>query len=401
MHHEVSFFLASALLAGVPWATAAASTQAPAAPGAPATTTTPPPTAPANGSTQASTSTNTADPAASPNTAVPSAVAEAPPPPTTCKALSLFETASTSAELKALYATLAEFERAFERNDARLFADLVHPALTREKRKAEIFATTVQDYGLEKAKLARNALYQASFPTENPARTVTCPQGELRGVVGPTLQFAAMHAFNGGNEQIRLFTLFAPIPKSFAPKMKNPKQEFGIVMMFAQTWTHGKKAPEILSAESRKWSLLDEPITAWILAEASHRLYAANPYFVPNGTREAELLATQAKQKLPTFESLKAKVREATSGWEFLELAVIFQSKAVEVGVRTRMLETEEPVNAQIEKCKTVGRLLASEFPGITRPFSGFECMPYARGEATETSPEAGTQFHTWNTLKN
>lgn len=319
----------------------------------------------------------------------------------TCQSLSLYESASTPENLKPLYETLADFERAFEKNDASLFTELVHPALTREKKKDDTFVSTVQDFGLEKVKLARNVLYRVEFPTENPARTVACSQGELRGVVGPTLQFATMHAFAGGNEQIRLFTLFAPIPKSFGPKMKNPKRELGIVMMFAQTWTHGKKAPEVLVAESKKWSLLNEPITGWVLAEASHRLLSANPYFVPNGLSEAEGLALQTKQKLPSFEGLKTKVRESNVGWEFLDLAVIFQAQAVEVGVKTRMQAQEEPVNAQIDKCKTVGRLLASEFPGLTKTFSGFECMPYAKGEALDASPDAGTQFHAWKTLKN
>jgi hypothetical protein len=316
----------------------------------------------------------------------------------TCRSLSLFESATTSPELKPLYTAIADLERAFEKNDSGLFSELVHPALSREAKAKDVFPGTVHDFGLEKAKLVRNAMYAAEFPQSLTTNIAECPQGELRGVVGPSSQFAVMHSFAGGNEQIRVFSIFAPIPASFAPKMKNAKRTHGIVMLFAQTWTHGKKAPSVLLQEARKWSVLNEPVTAWVMAEASLRLLAANPYFTPTELSEAKRVALQTKDKLPAFTNLKERIHDAGTGWNFEELAVIFQSSALEVGAKFRMKE-EETVNGQLEKCKKLGTVLASEFPGLTKAFSGFECMPYAKEEGLGEPPGAGTQFHSWKSL--
>jgi hypothetical protein len=169
-------------------------------------------------------------------------------------------------------------------------------------------------------------------------------------------------------------------------------------MLFAQVWTHGKQSPEVLLAESRKWGVLDEPIASWILAEAGFRILSSNPYFTTMELPEAERLAAATRAKLPSFDPFRAKVASSGTGWQFADLAVIFQQDGVEVGAKFRM-KGEETVDAQITKCRTLGTLLGHEFPGLTKRFKGVECMPYGEKESLENPPEAGSQFHAWNDL--
>jgi|GEM_PF-662255 len=329
------------------------------------------------------------------------AASTSPPRPDStprCQGLSLSESGATPKELKPLYEAVADFEKAFADNNNRLFRTLMHPALSRERQNPEVFDSTVQEFGLEKAKLQRNALYSLDLPLGSEKTTAECGKGEIRGVVGPTQQYAVVHTFTGGNEQIRVFTLFAQVPPQLMPKQGNDKRPIGIVYLQAQVWTHGKRSPEALLVESRKWSILGEPIAAWIHAAAAERILLSNSYFVPTDALAAQQLSRDSKARIPSLDTLRSRVKSGGTGWDFIDLAVIFQAKSLEIGAKFRM-KGEEPLNAQIEKCKTLGLTLAQEFPGLVKQFTGVECMPYGPSEKTEEAPDAGTQFHTWKEL--
>lgn len=321
-----------------------------------------------------------------------------PLPENVCRGLSLNAPSDVSGELKALYEAISDFEKAFEKNDTSKFRTLVHPALSRERDKPDVFTGTVHDFGLEKAKLVRNAVYELHFPRDRALKTVACKGGELRGVVGPERQYAVMHSFAGGNEHIRVFTIYSPVQEGLKTRQGATKRDLGLVMLSAQVWTHGKQSPEVLLSESRKWSLLNEPIAAWALAEASVRIMAANPYFVPEHLPEAERIATASKARLPNLNPFREKVARSGTGWHFESLAVIFQQDGVEIGAKFRM-KGEEAVDAQIEKCKTLGIMFGREFPSLTKRFNGYECMPYGEKEDLDAPPAAGTQFHAWRNL--
>lgn len=324
-----------------------------------------------------------------------------PLPPATCKLLSLSapkEFTGMPEFLPDLYKALQDFEDSFAKDDKELFKTLLHPAMRRTPlQKDEAFISTVQTYGLAKVKLVRSAIFLGTFaPDQEPV--ADCPSGTLRGVIGPAPQVAVVHTYFGGGEQVRLFSIYAPILKVQADAAKS-KYKTGLVMFHAQVWTHEKKAPDKLIEDARKWGILNEPVTAWLLAESGRRILIANPYFTPNDLAPVTAFTTELQGKLGSFEPIKTKVAEAGMGWEFLNMTVVYQDSGVEAGLKFRM-KGEEATNTMLDKCRKLSSLVAQDFSGLRLRFKGVECLAYMPGEKLEEAPASGSQFLTWKDLK-
>ena len=319
----------------------------------------------------------------------------------TCALVSLTPSAHSSAANAvpaAMYEQVSQFEKAFEQKDRVLFKSLLHPALQRSAdQKNEAFDGTVQDFGLDKAKLTRNAVYKLQF-TAGAEPEVLCNLGKVRGVVGPSEQYAVVHTFSGGTEQVRLFTLFAPILKGQAELAKS-KNTIGLVMLHGQIWTHEKKAPDAMLEDARKWANLDEPVSAWLLAEGGRRILAANPYVVPTSLKLAEDLSTQLRAKITNLDTLRGKFSQSGIDWDFLDFTVVYQASGLEAGFKFRT-RTEEGVEIQMEKCKRATAVLAKELPGLRHRFRGAECLAYGPTEKLQNPPTNGSQFFKWSELK-
>jgi hypothetical protein len=309
-----------------------------------------------------------------------------------CKSMSLFDLKATKSTDESLNGFYTKFESAFKDHDGKLFRSLIHPSMTREVKNADIFNSTVDDFGLEKVNLTRSSAFLLSF-LEPKSQFAECESGIVRGVVGPKEQVALIHTYLGGNEQIRIFTLATKVPASVR---KLPEQEWGIVMMHAQTWSHGKQTPSSLRAEAKKWNLLGEPITAWALSRAAQKILEGNPYFEPNDIQETNRLENALRQLKPNTTDLNDLAKIAGIDWVFEDITVVFQAKGLEIGLKVRMPKTEIPVNAQIDTCKKMGRIFIQKYPGTAQRFTGFECLTFLPKEDINSPSDSGSQFHRW-----
>lgn len=315
----------------------------------------------------------------------------------TCTRLSLQPTGKISSQDEQFYKALEEFERSFAEHRRSAFADILHPALQQNAaQKFEIFESTVQDFGLEKAKLTRSSVFQLRF--NGTGTEIQCAPGKVRGVVGPKEQYAVMHTFSGGSEQIRLFTLFAPIVPSQVEQYKT-KYKTGLVMMHGQAWTHERKNAEALLEDAKKWGVLGESLVAWLVAESARRIVTGNPYFEPENTAAITREAEAFKVKVTEDAALRQKMPHSGIDWEFLEFSPVFQASGIEVGLRFRT-KAGEDVAAQMEKCKKASAFVAKEYPQLRLRFRGLECLAWGPEENLTKAPGNGSQFFPWKDLK-
>ena len=312
-----------------------------------------------------------------------------------CTPLSLFALKSKSIPDSSLNEFYEKFEESFRTGDSRLFRSLIHPSLSRESKNPDIFNSTVEEYGLKNVELRRSFAYELHF-NRRESQTAECPNGRVRGVVGPTTQVAMIHQFLGGNEQVRLFTLAAPVPISLR---KDPKLDWGIVLLQAQIWSHGKQTPTALREEAQKWFLLGEPFSAWAIATAGRRILEANPYFEPNELEESQQQSARYESSKPSPDPINENLAKEGIKWKFEDSTVVFQAKSLEIGLKVRMDREEIPVNEQIQTCKHIGRIFLSLNPGIRNRFSGFECLTYLPKDNLSVPSDAGSQFHKWSDL--
>jgi hypothetical protein len=300
--------------------------------------------------------------------------------------------------LKGLEDFAKSYESAFKNKDSRLFQSLTHPALSRETKRSSIFNETILEYGLDKASLARTSAFLLHLPRSSLTQATNCSIGTIRGVVGPENQAVLIHTFLGGNEQIRLFTIVAPVPASF---QKGNTTQWGVVMMHTQVWTHGRKIPQTILEEARVWKNKGQPLVYWAKSNAALRILQANPYFEPNDLEAARQEAAAALAQRPQIAPLNTIFQEQQipkNEWTIEDYAVVFQAQDIEFGVKVRM-NREFPVNEQIENCKKTGRAIVQQHPTLQEAFSGFECLTFGKDEKLESIPLAGSQFHTWKSL--
>jgi hypothetical protein len=317
-----------------------------------------------------------------------------------CRSLSLSSVVEPSdAVLKDVNKALVDYETAFENEDGTIYHSLVHPSKHQTKSQSQSqFETLFPSYGLVKPKVTRSAFYELRFPAGVKDFEAECHSGKARGVVGPERQFLVQHIAFSKNEQIRITTLFAPIPKGVL-SLNKAKYGVGIVMFHTQAWSHEHKTPVSLLEEARKWKVLKSPVVGWIFAEAARRILDSNPYFTPRELSEANSLVNELRPSLPNVaEVQKARGGDVTS-WEYLGFTMVYQGYGIEPGFYFRMAEGEE-LNKNLEKCRrSVGRV----FPfvkEIRQKFHGVECLPFAPGESLDGTPKGGTMFVPWSEVK-
>ena len=272
-----------------------------------------------------------------------------------CRSLPLavgnVDTAVDDANLNDLKLALNDLEAAFATEDSKLFHNLAHPSIHQTLSKSKlIFESVFPTYGLVKPKITRASLYELTFPVTTKTVEVECSGGRARGVVGPERQYMVQHTAFSKNEQMRITTIFAPIPKAVR-ELNKAKYGIGIVMFHTQAWSHEQKTPVGLLEEARKWNRLKSPVVAWMFAEAAKRILDSNPYFAPRETSEALLLADELKTQLPQVEKVNGALRGSESSWNFLGFTMVYQGYGVEPGFYFRMKEGEV-LNQSLDKCR-------------------------------------------------
>jgi hypothetical protein len=316
-----------------------------------------------------------------------------------CKSLSLSASVQTSEpELKELDAALQDYEKAFATEDGSIYHALVHPSKHQSlfQSKAQ-FETVFPSYGLVRPKLTRAAMFEIKFAADEKSWEVACSLGKARGVVGPQHQFVVQHTAFSKNEQTRITTIFAPIPKG-VKSLNKTKYNIGIVMFHTQAWSHEHKTPAGLLEESRKWNRLKSPAVAWIFAEAARRILNSNPYFAPSELGEAAALVNELSPRLPAASQIQKLVGGDVTSWEYLGLTLVYQGYGVEPGFVFRMKPDDE-LNKDLNKCRKSVAGVARHFKELRDRFHGVECIPYAVGESQETAPKGGTMFVPWREL--
>lgn len=332
-----------------------------------------------------------------------SAPAGSPQPTTlaqpTCEALPL--------QIKATEGNLAEFatlldglENAFTNQDTKTFLAILHPAIIRDPaERRDIFEGTIARFGLTSMKkMARTQLYRMKFPNEIPP-AVTCSFGKARGVVGPETQFAAVHTLYTEHEQIRLHTIYAPVPKALRTT-HNTAHDWALVHLQAQVWTQGQKAPPVILEDAIERSRLNEPLAAWVLAEGALRLMASNAYLEPPELARAIELSQQTSKKLPTQHEVNTLL--ASTGehpWTFAAFSAAFQSTGIEPAIKLRITKKNQDISALLRQCLPEIKKLAPLFKSMHKTFRGVQCLPYFATEDLRGAPSLGTMFVTWEEL--
>jgi hypothetical protein len=294
------------------------------------------------------------------------------------------------------YAALAEYEKAMAESRVDHLKKLLHPSIVKEDRaKDEIFNTTIQEFSLEKAKLARTAIYYLNLPASG-LPEVKCLGATVRGVTGPHQQFAVIHSHHSNSEQVRLFSIFAPIPDSLVKKTK-AKFRVGLVMLHAQIWTHAKKSPEVYFKEAKSKAEKDG-MAGWLYAEAARRLYASNPYYAPNELAESQQFVDTHALKKPDLAKIKAALKEKNFDWEFLDFSVAYKEVGIEPAIKLRLIK-EESSKEHLEKCEKISGVIAQHLTALKADFKGVECLAYLPGEPLENPPALGSAFFPWTKL--
>ncbi len=285
--------------------------------------------------------------------------------------------------------TISDLEKSLKTSDTALFLSLLHPSIIlKEEEKESIFKQMMESYELRGKTLQRNRLLKLAFGKDT-GRTVRCRDAVLKGVAGPTEQWALELSTVVSGEQARLFFLFAPVPQPLRKKSKHP---IAITHINTQKWTFLQKTPEAWAKEAKKWSNLEEPVAAWVLGETALKLAQANPYHVrdiPSLDALAHETTTQKAQAL--FEQFIGK-KIAGTEFTLISFTSVFKEDGPQLGVKLEMKQ-EVAVNDQIEQCRKVAVELAPLFKGMRRKLRGVECLMYYEKEPKEKQPHSGSVF--------
>lgn len=291
---------------------------------------------------------------------------------------------------------MSTFEKAVREDDSELFRKVASNALQKKPHELDkIFKGTLFEYDLKKAQLQRNSIWAMQLPADSqPGQLVSCGEIQISPVYGPKSQVAVMYSHFSSNKQTRLLVVFAQT-KADADKDEN----LGLVLMQVQRWSYDGKTPEKIFRQSRFQEEQGEIIISRLLADAAAKILESNPYVMTQLQTEAREKATQletaATAQLKEF--LKPLGLNDTVTPE--QLQPIFRENALAVGLKLRMKQ-ELALNSQISLCKAMGRRLFQKESAWRREFSGFECMPYASGEALSQPPKGGSQYFSWSALE-
>ncbi len=290
---------------------------------------------------------------------------------------------------------LDKFEKAFATNDSELFSQLASKALQKEKRDLDkLFKSTVAEYGLQKAKLQRNSVWEMRTSDKPvPGQLITCGEAQISPVYGPKRQVAVFYSNFSKNNQTRLLLFLAQTPLD----EKQP-ENLGMVLMQVQRWTYDGQSPEKIYQQSSNQEGIGNLLIARVLADAAAKILESNPYVVtPTQTaarNKAELLRQSESAQFLAF--LNGGPKEESFQPEALE--PIFRSGGLAVGLKVRM-NKELALNTQIKLCKSFGRELFARNSPWRNEFSGFECLLYSAQEPMTQPPKAGSQYYTWQSL--
>jgi hypothetical protein len=318
-----------------------------------------------------------------------------------CESLSLN---SLHGKDRAFENTIQLFEKAILTENRKDFLKILHPQLKKQAKEPGLFEGIVAEFGLSKAKLVRNSIYKvvtgASYE-----ETATCDGGGVKNLVGPKTQIHVFHSFTGGNETIRIHTIYVEIPKSIVAKesffdVKEDYIPLALAHFFAQAATHGKKTTAQILEEATYWGNLNEPTNAALFSHAALRLTTANPYFFAPEFSEVLRIAKKYQPFLLLSESLKETLNSVEKGWQFLTLSPIFQASSLEVGVKLKM-PLDTTVDAQTKACQKIGFEIIKNIPALAKAFNSFECLPYTDGEPLTYAPGAGSQGFLWKEVAN
>lgn len=288
------------------------------------------------------------------------------------------------------------FEKAVREDDPDLFRTIASNALQKKPHELDkIFKGTLFEYDLKKAQLQRNSVWAMQLPPEpTPGQLVSCGDIQFSPVYGPQSQIAVMYSHFSSNKQTKLLIFFAQT-KVDADKDEN----LGLVLMQVQRWSYDGKTPEKILRQSNLQETQGDILISHLLADAAAKILESNPYVVTP-------LQTEAREKATRLEAAAAKQLQ-----EFLkpvsladtvtpeQLQPIFRENVLAVGLKLR-LKQELALNSQISLCKALGRRLFQKESAWRREFSGFECMPYAAGEALTQPPKGGSQYMSWAALE-
>lgn len=318
----------------------------------------------------------------------------------TCESIPILSKPGQDPLLSDFLKGLDGLEKSFLQNDVSTFLPILHPAIVRDPpERREIFTGTVLRFGLtDMSGMMRTLLFKLDFGDEK-ITLAECPFGAVRGVVGPKVQLGAIHTLRTKHEQVRLFTLFAPIPEGQRAAHKSALS-VGLVHMHAQVWTQEQKSPTVLLDEARKWRQLNEPLAAWILAEASRRLLVANPYLeLRDGDAAMSMVQELEKQRPPVAEIQKQIEPANKEKWTFEGFSVAFSGTGIEPLVKFRLPKIDPDLSAVTSRCRDLVVAMSSRFQGMKSRFRGVECLPYQPGENLSSAPGTGTRFVSWEEM--
>jgi hypothetical protein len=314
-----------------------------------------------------------------------------------CAVLSITTPESKKANIRDF---LEQLEDAIRKNAGTAFVTLLHPAILKDGEvKQAIFENLMENYDLKGKVLQKRFLYELSL--EGPNQQTLCADHKVSGVVGPREQWAIEYTTTSGGEQARLFFLIGRIPESMRKHTarkspKAPTHELGIVHIHTQHWTFGGQTPDSLFAESRKWSVLNEPAVSWAFFNAASRIAVANSYLIDR--RFEKDLADEPRIQSAFEQTTKASRDQLIpgTGLTVRQFATVFKDRSVEIGVKLEATE-EIAVNDQISQCRTMTRQLAPLFAGGRKKLNGLECLIYRTGEPLDQAPSGGTIFTSFN----
>lgn len=299
-----------------------------------------------------------------------------------------------------LKAALSAFETAIEKGDKKLFRGLVHPAMIRPGHEiSTVLEETTKGYGIEGKRPVLNSLHEISLKAAQSSPEAECAPGLIRGVTGPARQWAVFHTVFSG-EQVRLFTLFAPILKE-QKKEDRPAAyaDVGLVLLQAQVYTHAGMSPEKLLEEGKKWRRLDQNLSAWLFAESGTRILEANPYLDPHELVDSREEALELYGKIAEIDAVKRQLATDVPNWSFAGFTPIFQAKGIEPGLRFKA-KGALSVKEAMDGCKKAAASVKGALAGLQSVFHGVECLPYSADEETTKPPAAGSVFLPWKDIK-
>lgn len=321
----------------------------------------------------------------------PAAETPRPGQPNTCELLSISEPQSKTAPIGSF---IKDFEAAIKSGNTARFVALLHPAIIKDhSEKDAIFQNMMENYDFKGKNLQRRFLYELNL--NGATQKVRCRQDEVTAVVGPREQWALEYSSSNAGEQSRLFVLIAKVPESLRKQSSSAAggaPELGLVHVHTQNWSFAGQTPETLFATMRKWSTLDEPVTAWAFGTAARRIVRSNGYLYDTSFDAS--IADHDRLK-PKFEvAIKPFLDKAPEGTALTvrEFTTVFRESNLALGVKVETPQ-EMAVNQQIEECRKVTRTLLPLVGAAARSMVGLECLIYRKGEDTNGPPASGSIF--------